>query len=140
LDTQSHEQVIHILLVEDDADLRKTFSVILKKCGFDVTSVSEGLSAVRTFLNGNFEAILMDINLPGINGIDSMHLIHALNPDVPVILLTGCTDYGLRKTTMQEGAYCLLEKPVHIDKLVETIKHAAYSVISTFNKSAIGVK
>jgi DNA-binding NtrC family response regulator len=59
------------------------------------------------------------------NGVEAFRLIHKINPDTPVILMTGYSDEDLEELAMREGARCVMHKPLRVDKMIEIIKDAA---------------
>lgn len=115
---------LRILVVDDNEDLLETFSLILKKTGFYVETAADGLTAVDSYLHGSFNVTLMDIDLPGINGVEALRLIREMEPGAPVILMTGYSDEDLIQLAIDEGAHCVLHKPIRIDKMIGTIKQA----------------
>ena len=131
---------LRILVVDDNADLLETFSLILKRTGFFVESAADGLTAVDMYLHGAFNVTLMDIDLPGINGVEAFRLIREMNPGAPVILMTGYSDGDLIQLAINEGARCVLHKPIRIDKMIETIKQAVPSSPFYKKDSAIAAR
>jgi CheY-like chemotaxis protein len=118
---------LRILVVDDNEDLLRTLSQILKRNGFDVEMAADGCIAVDRYLHGDFNVTLMDIGLPGINGVEAFRLIREMDPEASVILMTGYSDEDLIQLALNEGAQCVLYKPIPIDKMINTIKHAAPS-------------
>ena len=131
---------LRILVVDDNKDLLLTLSLILKKTGFYVETAADGFNAVDIYFNGDFNVTLMDIDLPGINGVEAFRLIREMDPAAPVILMTGYSDEDLIQLAINEGAHCVLHKPIRIDKMIDTIKQAV-STSPFFKKdSALAVK
>jgi CheY-like chemotaxis protein len=131
---------LRILVVDDNEDLLITLSRILKKTGFYVEIAADGSKAVDRYLHGDFNVTLMDIDLPGINGVEAFRLIREMDPKAPVILMTGYSDEDLIQLAINEGAHCVLHKPIRIDKMIETIKHAVPSLPSSKKVSALILK
>ena len=131
---------LRILVVDDNEDLLKTISIILKKTGFYVETAADGFVAVDRYLHGDFNVTLMDIDLPGINGVEAFRLIREMNPGAPVILMTGYSDEDLTQLAISEGAHCVLHKPIRIDKMIDTIYQAVPSPPFTKKESALAAK
>jgi two-component system response regulator HydG len=136
----SMAEPLRILVVDDNEDLLKTFSLILKRTGFYVETAADGFIAVDRYLHGDFNVTLMDIDLPGINGVEAFRLIREMDPAAPVILMTGYSDEDLIQLAIDEGAYCVLHKPIRIDKIMDTIKQAVPSSPFFKKESALAVK
>ncbi len=131
---------LRILVVDDNEDLRETLSRVLKKTGFYVEIAADGFMAVDRYLKGDFNVTLMDIDLPGINGVEAFRLIREMDPGAPVILMTGYSDEDLIQLAINEGAHCVLHKPLRIDKMIDTIKHAVPSRPFFDRESALALK
>jgi DNA-binding NtrC family response regulator len=131
---------IRILVVDDNEDLLTTFTRILKRKGFYVETAADGLSAVDRYLRGDFDVTLMDIIMPGLNGVEAFRLIREIDPGASVILMTGYSDEDLIQLAINEGAQCVLHKPVRIDKMVDTIVQLALDAPSSRQESALAVE
>jgi DNA-binding NtrC family response regulator len=119
---------LHILVVDDNEDLLYTFSLVLKKRGFYVETATDGLIAAEMYLKGDYDVTLMDIVMPVLNGVEAFRLIREKDPEASVILMTGYSDEDLIQLALDEGAYCVMHKPIHIDKMIDTIHQATKSV------------
>ena len=126
---------LRILVVDDNEDLLKTLSLVLKRSGFDVEMATDGYLAVDRYMQGDYNITLMDVDMPGLNGIEALRLIREQDPAASVILMTGHSDDDLIKLAIDEGAHCVLFKPMHIDKILNTIK-AAVPPLPDSNKDA----
>lgn len=118
---------INVLVVDDNEDLLETLALILKRRGFNVETAANGLSAVDIFRRGAFDVTLMDVILPEMNGVEAFRHIREINPEARVILMTACSEEDLIAVALQEGAYCVVHKPLRIDKTIEMIKEATLS-------------
>ena len=116
---------LNILVVDDNEDLLDTFSLIFKRAGFSVVTASDGRTAVNKFRDGEFDITLMDVVLPEMNGVEAFRLIHKMNPDTPVILMTGYSDEDLEELAIREGARCVMHKPLRIEQMIRIIKDTA---------------
>lgn len=120
-------QTASVLVVDDNEDLLNTFSLILKRRGFKVDTAEDGASAVDKFRMGNFDVTLMDIVMPRMNGVEAFRKIREINPEARIILMTAYSEDELMKAALDEGACCILHKPLNIDHLIELVKETALS-------------
>ncbi len=115
-----------ILLVEDDMVNRKTVKYLLNKAGYRTTAVENGLEALRELCSNLYELVLMDVQLPLMDGLDATREIRsgkagANNRDIPIVALTACAMPGDREHFLGAGMDGYIEKPVELDSLKETI-------------------
>jgi len=116
-----------VLVVDDNEDLLDTFSLILKRRGFDVDTAENGLSAVDKFKSRHFDVTLMDIVMPEMNGVEAFKKIKEMSPGATVILMTAYSEDELISMALDEGAHRVVHKPIKIDQIIELIKEAAAS-------------
>ena len=114
-----------VLLVDDEKEFVETLSMRLETRGLKVAVAESGEMAVEKVQEKSFDAILLDLAMPGMDGIDTLKRLRELNPDSQVILLTGQATVKKATEAMRLGALDLLEKPVDIEVLVEKIEEAA---------------
>ncbi|MBN8294224.1 sigma-54-dependent Fis family transcriptional regulator [Rhodobacter sp. NTK016B] len=113
-----------ILLVDDDPDLRLSTAQALDLAGFDVTDTDQP-EDVPALISFGFNGIVVtDIRMPRLDGISLMNQIHAIDREVPVILITGHSDVQLAVRAMREGAHDFIEKPFSGTQLAETCARA----------------
>ncbi|SEK96075.1 two-component system, NtrC family, C4-dicarboxylate transport response regulator DctD [Roseovarius azorensis] len=100
-----------VLLVDDDADLRGATLQSMDLAGLEAQGFAAG-EAVLDRITSGFEGIVItDIRMPGIDGLSLMTRVHEIDPEVPVLLVTGHGDVPLAVRAMREGAYDFIEKP-----------------------------
>ena len=92
--------------------------------GFQADTVTNGADALRLVSEGDFSVLILDVKMPGINGLALMAQIKRTHPDLPVILFTGQTSVADAERGMQEGAFDYLVKPIDIDTMIEKIREA----------------
>jgi two-component system response regulator MtrA len=110
-----------ILIVEDDDALRETLEIGLRSNGFDVCQAATGLEAIPVFEKHKPDLILLDLMLPGKNGIEICHEIRKTS-GVPIIMLTARTDDTDMIRGLEAGADDYVTKPYKIEVLVSRIK------------------
>jgi DNA-binding response OmpR family regulator len=108
-----------ILIVEDDADLRRLFRTRLTIEGFDVEETGNGLDALRTIENHAPDLVVLDLVLPGLDGVSISQEIagRALTNQIPVVVVTGSS---VPKSALRVA--CVLRKPIDPDELVEVVR------------------
>ncbi|MFN3955484.1 MAG: sigma-54-dependent transcriptional regulator [Pararhodobacter sp.] len=113
-----------ILLVDDDADLRQSTAQALELAGFEVVAIDapEDVAALVSF--GFDGLVITDIRMPRMDGMSLMNLVHRVDPQIPVILITGHGDVQLAVRAMREGAHDFVEKPFSGSQLAETAARA----------------
>lgn len=104
-------KVGEVLLVEDDEEMRLATALALDLAGFTVRSFESAEGALHLTGFGFNGIVLTDIRMPGMDGMTLMGRIHELDPDIPVILVTGHGEVQLAVRAMREGAYDFIEKP-----------------------------
>jgi two-component system, NtrC family, response regulator HydG len=108
----------NILVVDDNTDLLNTFALILKRKGYMVDTAQDGREALEKFLVRKFDAILMDVIMPNMDGIEAMHRMREINPSAKVVLMTAYCEKEQFRKVLNEGAYGALYKPVNITQLM----------------------
>ena len=114
----------HVLVVDDDADLREVVVEFLDSRGYRTSTAPDGLSAVRALAEAPVDAVLLDINMPGLCGADALPTIRALAPQTPVIMVTANIDRETAKRTLAHGAFDYLVKPINWRHLTESLTMA----------------
>ncbi len=113
-----------ILIIDDDNDLRSVLKEVLSDEGFSVSEASDGNSGIHAFSNASPHAVLLDLNMPHMNGIDTLAELKQINPKIPVIILTAYGDIPTAVEAMRLGAYDFTLKPPEFERLILLIKRA----------------
>lgn len=114
-----------VLLVDDEEEFVSVLAERLEARDLAVETAPSGEIALEKAAKRPFDAILLDMAMPGMNGIETLQGLLEINRDLQVILLTGQATLGQAVEAMKLGAMDLLEKPVEIDTLVARIDDAA---------------
>ncbi|MHC4672918.1 MAG: sigma-54-dependent transcriptional regulator [Planctomycetota bacterium] len=115
---------LRILIVDDEEDLVSTMAERLTLRGFQVETATNGTDAIKHVSKHNFSVLILDVKMPGIDGLELMAEIKRKHPDLPVILFTGHTSVADAERGMQEGAFDYIMKPIDIDELIDKIRSA----------------
>jgi DNA-binding response OmpR family regulator len=119
-----------ILLVDDEEMYLEYLSKRLINRGYDVTKCLTGEEALQKVTTANFDVIILDVLLPGIDGIETLREINKCKPLSEVIMLTGHTSLESGIEGMQLGAFDYLRKPCDTEELVAKIDQAYHRKIS----------
>jgi len=113
-----------VLIVDDEVDFLESLVRRLKRRQVDATGVTSGEAALEHLARQPAEVVVLDVKMPGMNGIETLREIKKLYPQVEVILLTGhaSVESGVEGLTLE--AFDYLIKPVKLDELIERIMEA----------------
>ncbi len=113
-----------VLLVDDEEEFLDTLADRMRNRGMKVTTSSSAADAIGKTDAGDYDVIVLDLLMPGMDGIQALKVLKEKNPDLHVILLTGHATVQKGIEAMKLGAMDLLEKPADINELSEKIKKA----------------
>jgi two-component system response regulator HydG len=113
-----------VLVADDDPGLRESLERTLTREGYQVVVASDGRAALERLQSGGIDLILTDLKMPGLSGIELLHAVKAISPDVDVILLTAFGTIEEAVKAMKDGAYDFLTKPVQRAQLQRVIRQA----------------
>ena len=116
---------IRVLLVDDEEGFTTSMKRILGSRGFDVTVARDGLAALSTLGCDHFDVIILDVKMPGMDGIHVLSEVSRICPDSRVIMLTGHYALSEEEDALKKGVYAYLQKPYPILKLVDVLVAAA---------------
>jgi DNA-binding NtrC family response regulator len=115
---------LQILIVDDEEKIRKVLTRLLEEEGYCVKAVENGTKALVILKSYKPDVVLLDQNMPGLNGIAVLETIKKNNPFLTVIIITAHGEVSLAVDAIKKGAYDYLEKPFDNDKLLLLIKRA----------------
>ncbi|NOX32953.1 MAG: response regulator [Deltaproteobacteria bacterium] len=118
------ENSIKILLIDDEEEFINTLAQRLEFRGYKAETAPDGQTGINLLAKNHFDVAILDLMMPGLNGIDTLKQIKNILPDLPVILLTGhgSTKAGIKG--MHLGASDYLMKPLDINDLITKISLA----------------
>src|SRR5258705_9866916 len=105
-----------ILIADDEDSLRWVLEKGFRGAGYQVTAVKDGTAALREVEGGPFDLILLDIRMPGIDGLSLLKQVRAGRPDAQVVIMTAHGTMETAVAAMQDGAYDYLAKPFDLDE------------------------
>ncbi len=111
-----------ILIAEDDTSMRHFLSMALTRAGHEVESCADGLAALAALGGGNFDLLLSDIIMPGMDGIELSQKASALHPSLKVMFITGFAAVARGQHPAADEGPRVLSKPFHLKELVEQVE------------------
>jgi CheY-like chemotaxis protein len=111
-----------ILIVDDDSGMLDTLSDVLAATGYDTSIAPSGQVALAKAQESRFDLILMDIQMPGVNGVQTLHALRALIPTIPVIMMTAYTRDELVADAEQTTGFEVLSKPLDLDHVLGLVR------------------
>jgi two-component system response regulator AtoC len=117
--------MMRVLIVDDEDNLRKTLSQYLATEGWEMSQASNGLSAKKLLEEQTFDALALDLRMPGMDGLELLDWLMTEGPSVPVVMMSAFGDVGDAVNAMKAGASDYLVKPFDPEELVLRIKRAS---------------
>ncbi len=118
----NNKETYKLMLVDDEADFRKAVTSVMTRRGFDITEASRGEEALALIIKVKPDIVILDLNMPGLHGIDTLQEIRKIDENLPVIILTGHGDYNSAMAGIKLDIVDFLQKPVDLDLLAIKIK------------------
>jgi two-component system KDP operon response regulator KdpE len=118
------QTAIRILLVDDESAIRRALRPPLLELGFQVVEASRGEEALQMLRTGAFDVILLDVNMPGIGGIETLRRMRALAPRMPILMLTVRDAEEEKVVALELGADDYVTKPFSTRELIARIRTA----------------
>jgi DNA-binding NtrC family response regulator len=119
------ESQIPVLIVDDEADFLAATAKTLSRRGFDVQTAPDGETALRMLGERRYAAVVLDVRMPGMRGIEVYRRINAGWPGLPIIVMTGDATREQAFDFSQLGVFAYLSKPCDVETLADTINRAA---------------
>jgi DNA-binding NtrC family response regulator len=107
-----------VLVVDDDRQMVKTFAAVLQRRGWDSLTAFDGREAVQVARDHHVDVVLMDVRMPGMNGVEALRAIRQNKPLTPVILMTAYAAHELLAQAERDGALSIMAKPVPLPRLL----------------------
>ena len=114
-----------VLVVEDDEDFAEGLADVLELEGFDVVTAPSGEAGLERFGREAFDIAILDMKLPGMNGVEVLVAIKALSPSTEVVMVTGFTEPELIEQARRHGARGVVHKPFEIRRIVEILDRSS---------------
>lgn len=115
------EKTGRVLVVDDEPNMRKTLADILQDEGHQVSTASSGEEAVELCSKERYDVVLMDVRMPGMNGVEAFRKIRLHQDNVRVIMMSAYSVDELKEVALDEGAIAFLPKPLDIERIIKLI-------------------
>jgi DNA-binding NtrC family response regulator len=130
-----------VLLVDDEQEFIDTLAERMRNRGMDVKTATSPKKALQLVEEGSFDAVVLDLQMPEMDGLEALRILKEKRPEIQVILLTGHATVEKGIEAMKLGAMDLVEKPADLSKLTEKIQKAqAKKMILVEKKSEEKIK
>src|ERR671938_459570 len=113
-----------ILIVDDERGIRETLRAVLEDEGLTAEAVASGEECLKAFESRAYGCVLLDVWLPGIDGIETLRQLRASGVDAAVVMISGHGNIETAVRATKLGAYDFIEKPLSIEKTILTIRNA----------------
>lgn len=114
----------NILIIDDEKSIRKTLSEILSYEGYKVDEAADGAEGFKMFKDKQYDAILCDIKMPKMDGLEFLEKAREANTDVPIIMVSGHGNIDTAVEAVKKGAYDYISKPPDLNRLLITLRNA----------------
>jgi two-component system, NtrC family, nitrogen regulation response regulator NtrX len=113
-----------ILVVDDERAIRNVLKEILTDEGFTIEEAADGFEAINLFKVNNYEAVLCDIKMPKIDGLEFLEKARLEKPDTPIIIISGNNQLDMAVEAVRKGAFDYISKPPDLNRLLITVRNA----------------
>ncbi len=113
-----------ILIIDDDEHVQKFLFLIFNALGYSTEAAHNGVEGLEKAFKRGFDLIILDLQMPVMNGPEFLRIFRKTDPDLPVIIITGYPDSDLMERAMEFGPIMLLAKPLNMAKLKSSVKIA----------------
>ena len=118
-----------VLLVDDEEDFLETLADRMRTRGMTVDTSTSAMEAIKRIDTESYDAIILDLMMPGMDGLEALKIVKERRPELQIILLTGFGTLEKGIEAMKLGAMDFLEKPADVDMLTRKIKADRKSVV-----------
>lgn len=116
--------MFNILAVDDDVIFLTSIKNLLEYKRYRVSTCANPLDVENLLRKGSFHCVLLDVKMPGMDGIEVLERVQKIQPNIPVIMVSGQSTISIAVETLKKGAYDFIEKPVDGERLLVTLKNA----------------
>ena len=115
---------IQVLIIDDEVGFTDILAKRLSKRGIKTTIANSGSQAIQALRKTDFHCAVLDLKMEDMNGIEVLKIFKKMDPDLPVIMLTGHGSQAAANEGMSQGAFDYLTKPCDLEELIDKIKQA----------------
>ena len=128
-----------ILVVDDETNMRATLADILGDEGYRIDTAADGLSAVKMCEQQNYDVVLLDVRMPGIDGVEAFRRIRRQDESIRIVMMSAYSMDDLKRAVLDEGAIAFLSKPLDIENvigLIQDVRETSVLVVESDNDIA----
>jgi two-component system OmpR family response regulator len=114
----------HLLIVEDDREMRDLMRKVLEKEGYRISLAGDGCEAAALLARGSFDLVVTDMLMPHDGGLELLATVHRSLPTLPVIIVTAFGDWHSYSRALELGAAAFISKPLRMSELVAAVHNA----------------
>jgi len=116
----------HVLIVDDEKNIRRTFAMVLESEGFTVTTAETGEEGLERCIREKPDVVVLDVKLPGIDGIETLRRLRGTERELPVIMISGHGTIATAVEATRVGAFDFVEKPLSKERLLVAVRNAGW--------------
>jgi len=113
-----------VLVVDDEAAIRKSLRMVLEYEGYECVEAASGPEGIEAARREAPDAIVLDIKMPGMDGLETLTTVRGRDPHTPILMISGHGDIPTAVEAIHKGAYDLLEKPLESERVLTAVRHA----------------
>ncbi len=113
-----------VLIVDDEQEFATALSERMQTRGLEAEAVFNGDDAIERIKSTSYDAVVLDLAMPGLDGMDTLKIMLSINKDLQVIILTGQATVSKGIEAVKEGAFEFVEKPVQLETLMDKVSQA----------------
>ena len=118
-----------ILIVDDEKNLRTTLADILEAEGYDVSLAASGEEGVELCEKEGYDVVLLDVRMPGINGVETFRVIRRHREGIRVIMMSAYSVEEMKRSALEEGAIAFLTKPLNLQVVIDLVRESKDTAI-----------
>jgi FixJ family two-component response regulator len=127
-----------ICIIEDDESVRRALRRLMQSVGFDVKDFATAEEFLQSSAQSLPSCLLLDVNLPGLSGLELQRRLHAAGRRFPVVIITAYGDEQMQEKALRDGATCFLQKPFEELSLLQAVNRALHSLRQRASQSPSG--
>jgi two-component system response regulator AtoC len=127
--------MVKILIIDDERPIRETLEMFLREKGYEVVTSEDGEGGLEAVRNERPEIVILDIRLPGMDGLEVLRRIREAGEDIHVIMITAYHDAETTKQAMKLGAYEYIHKPLDADEFEVAIERAVNNLFDEMRQA-----
>ena len=112
-----------LLFVDDEEEILSLMGEFFGTRGYEIAIARDGFEALSRLKKEDLGAVFLDLKMPDMDGMETLRLIREIDPDVPVVIVSGHATEDLARKLLKEGAFDFVAKPVDLSRLQEIIRH-----------------